>query len=89
MPAHRHLSMSVGGALRRTDAELKRHLGGAVTAYGKTLTTGKQIRDVLEWELHLVHELIPLCSENDCPNFSYKTGCPGHEMPGAETGGAQ
>jgi hypothetical protein len=75
-----HPFFVVADFLRRSDADLQEHLGGAVVFLGKRLTTGKQIRLALEYELSLGHETIPLCPREECPGFSDTTGCPGHEI---------
>jgi hypothetical protein len=75
---HIHMSMSVKGALAKSDKQLLHDLGGCMTFQGRTLTTAKQIRDVLEYAKFSGHELIPMCKQSECPEFDCKTGCPGH-----------
>lgn len=45
---------------------------------GKPLNTAKQVRKMLQDELALGHEVIPM---GDCDNFDWKTGCKGHVLP--------
>ena len=75
------MSMSVRGTLRKTDKTLQRDLGGCITFQGRLLFTGRQIRDALEWQLHHGVEVVPCCSDEECPTFDPKTGCPGHPVP--------
>jgi hypothetical protein len=76
----RHMSMSIRGALMKTNKELQQQLGGCLTFQGRRLITGREIRDALEWQLHHGVELAPCCSKEECPDFDPKTGCPGHPM---------
>jgi hypothetical protein len=78
-----HMCVSVRGVLRKSNAELERELRGCVTNNdGKTLYTAEEIRAAFSDELSKGHEVVP-CSET-CEGFDYKTGCPGHEVPGCE-----
>lgn len=72
----RHVKMDVNGALARSDRELQRVLGGAITDdTGRILFTAKEIRVALSAELRRGRLFIPL---GTCNNIDCAVGCPGH-----------
>ncbi len=43
--------------------------------------TDAQVRAELQQHLSLGHTTLPMCDENDCPDFDYfGGGCPGHAI---------
>lgn len=81
MSTLRHIRISVRGALRRTDAQLKREWkGDIITDTGevvKVVKTGAEIREFFLDQLSQGREYLPL---GECDGFDYKTGCPGHPV---------
>ena len=74
-----HASLSVRGALRWDKRRLKR-LAPALVVDGRQCRTAEEAREVLLDLLSDGTELLPL---GNCEGFDPKTGCPGHEKPGA------
>lgn len=77
-----HLGLSVRGALRKSNAALKREFSGCLTRDGKTLTDANEIRETFFDLLAEGHEFIPI---GECDDFDPKSGCRGHrkETPDA------
>lgn len=69
-----HMSLSVRGALRKSDKELQSWCGSMVQD-GKKLTTVEAIRDCLMQALSEGYEYLPM---EECDNFDPKRGCLGH-----------
>ena len=65
--------MSVRGALRKPDKEIK---GILLHNDGRPMSAS-EVRETLFDELSKGHEKIPI---GDCDNFDYKNGCQGHEQ---------
>ena len=68
-----HMCMSVRGALRKPDKEIK----GILLHEDDTPMTASEVREALFDELAKGHEVIPI---GECDNFDYKKGCRGHEQ---------
>lgn len=67
-----HLRLSVRGALKNPQ-----HLKGCITTdEGKTLTSIKEIKEFLRYQLAMGREYLPI---GECDNFDYHKGCLGHE----------
>jgi len=64
------MCLSCSGGIKNA-ASLK----GVITVDGRTLTKVKEIREFLEYQLAMDHEVLPM---GDCDDFDYKTGCRGH-----------
>lgn len=69
-----HMCLSIRGALRWTDRQLK----GLITDNAGHRLTGSEVREYLMDRLSEGKKVLP-CSD-DCEGFSYETGCPGHEV---------
>jgi len=68
-----HMCMSVRGALRKPDKQIK---GILLHEDGRSMTAS-EVRETLYNELSKGHEVIPI---GDCDNFDYKKGCQGHPI---------
>ena len=66
-----HVSLGVSGALRRPQDFV-----GYITYNGKLLTTKREVKEFLEYQLAMGRKLLPMA---DCPDHDYITGCPGHD----------
>jgi hypothetical protein len=75
-----HTCPSVRGALRWPKRELARMCKGVRMPDGRR-PTPDQLRDHFMDELAQGHEVVPL--GEPCEGFSFKTGCPGHDVPDA------
>lgn len=71
-----HMSLSVTGALRQSDEDLKPWCEN-ISVDGKKLHTVSEIRDFLVERLSEGFECIPMC---ECDNFDPKRGCLGHDI---------
>ena len=69
-----HMSLDIAGALRRA-----KDLRNCITVGGKLLTTEKQVKQFLEYQLSLGRKVLPF---GECEGFDYITGCPGHIIEG-------
>lgn len=73
-----HLCLDVRGALMNwTDREMK---GVFLHDDGRKMTP-REAKMFLMDEIAKGHKVIPVCQ---CDNFSFETGCEGHEVPEAE-----
>ncbi len=75
-----HFCLSVRGALRSKDRQLKVMFKDKET--GRYVSAGKA-RDILMDHLAAGREVLPL---GKCEGFDFKEGCPGHEQPEAANG---
>lgn len=69
-----HIGMSIRGALRRSDRELK---GMFSTDDGREMP-GADVRRVLKHQLDQGREVLPFAPK--CDLWDYKTGCKGHPI---------
>lgn len=74
-----HLCLDIEGGIKNARA-----LAGNITVDGRTLTTAKEVREFLRYQLAMGKRVLPIGA---CDNFDYQTGCRGHIIEdGAEPG---
>lgn len=71
-----HMSLSVEGALRQK-------MFGGFEEDGKPVSKAKA-KAYLEQCKAEGKKVIPMCSDEECPDFDYQKGCPGHPIPEQE-----
>jgi hypothetical protein len=77
-----HLAQSVRGALKKSMREL-RALAEAYKKEDGTHPSAEELWEYFADQLAQGRELLPI---GKCPDFNYKSGCPGHEMVEREHG---
>jgi hypothetical protein len=75
-----HLAQSVRGALKKPMREL-RALAGACKKEDGARPSAEELWEYFADQLAQGRELLPI---GECPDFNYKSGCPGHEMVESE-----
>ena len=72
MASNFHMCIDIAGCLRN------RSFGGFTTDSGKPAKP-KDVERYLKEQLQLGRRVLPMVSLDECPEFSYLDGCPGHE----------
>lgn len=71
-----HCSLDIEGGIRNA-----KMLKGCIEVDGKTLETCKEVREFLKSQLAMGRKVLPM---GNCDNFSYETGCLGHDVEAAD-----
>lgn len=65
-----HCCLDIEGGIKNA-----KDLAGSITVDGRTLTTAKEVRGFLRYQLAMGRRVLPI---GECDNFDYQTGCRGH-----------
>ena len=74
---HRHMSINIRGMLNYFS---KKSMAGFIVDKGRELSD-EEVRNYLYDHLEKGHKVLPMCDEDECPDFDYfGGGCPGHDI---------
>lgn len=75
---HIHMSVNIRGML---DYCRRKSMAGLIIDDKGRGLSDKEARDYLYDHLLKGHEVLPMCNEDECPDFDYfGGGCPGHDV---------
>ena len=77
MATHFHLSMDIEGFLENYKDKPLSWFDGIAKKDDGSRATGAEYLAYLQSHLEQGHRVVPM---NNCPDFDYQTGCPGHEI---------
>lgn len=73
----RHLCVNIRGMLNHYR---RKSMAGLITDNGRELSD-EEARNYLYDHIEKGHKVLPVCDEDDCPDFDYfGGGCPGHNI---------
>lgn len=75
---HIHMSVNIRGML---DYCRRKSMAGLIIDDKGRGLSDKEARDYLYDHLEKGHKVLPMCDEDECPDFDYfGGGCPGHDI---------
>ena len=75
---HMHMSVNIRGML---DYCKRKSMAGLIIDDDGRELSDKEVRDYLYDHLEKGHKVLPMCDEDECPDFDYfGGGCPGHDI---------
>lgn len=75
---HIHMSVNIRGML---DYCKRKSMAGLIIDDKGRGLSDKEARDYLYDHLEKGHKVLPMCDEDECPDFDYfGGGCPGHDV---------
>ena len=74
---HRHMCVNIHGIL---NYYRRKSMAGLFTYIGRYMSD-IEARNYLMGHIEKGHKVLPMCDENECPDFDYYGGgCPGHDV---------
>lgn len=74
---HRHMCVNIRGMLNHFR---RKSMAGLIVDKGRELSD-EEARNYLYDHIEKGHKVLPMCNEDECPNFDYfGGGCPGHDV---------
>ena len=74
---HKHMCANIRGML---NCFKRKSMAGLIVDKGRELSD-EEARNYLYDHLEKGHKVLPLCDEDECPDFDYfGGGCPGHDI---------